>query len=426
MIKIENAEVVGWEAAIRGMRNPLNSWKKSDSGYECVDYDSSTEQDVYSYKLGPNDKDLTKRLCKAGTDHRKFMRMITVYVDITAPLYWLAEFDTYKIGTVRNSCSFMHKGVSRPYGINDFSIKDERIYEVLNDLEMKKYDLTYPYETNEYKMYIDMNGRNYRVYRNGRVIREAFDYIDAYGTGRKRHFEAADATIYQNKSGYFIVRFSGRGSGSIPLHQLVARCWLDKPDGAWQVDHLNTNKGDNSVENLEWVTPKENMKRAMESGLYDNLKSLHRIYKVWKNNAKVIPVEKRSQFKSDADNGMTHKELAKKYNILPMQANNLRYIMNNSEHESLFQECFIWERLIDCLNNMRELYLDTKDEKVFQQIRALMPQGYMQRSTFMLNYEVLANMYKSRKNHRLDEWQEFCEWCKTLPYSELITGEFEE
>lgn len=105
------------------------------------------------------------------------------------------------------------------------------------------------------------------------------------------------------------------------------------------------------------------------------------------------------------------------------QANNLRYLLNHSENEELFQECLVWEKIIECLNNMRELYFDTKDEQVFQQIRALMPQGYMQRSTFMFNYEVLANIYKSRKNHRLDEWHEFCDWIKTLPHSELITGE---
>ena len=112
MIKIENVEVVGWESAIRGMRNPMNSWDKSDSVI------LPTENII---DVGKNDLDLMKRLVKAGTDHRKFMRMITVYVDVTAPLYWWAEYDTYKVGTVRNSCSKMHKIHIKPFVLDDFS-----------------------------------------------------------------------------------------------------------------------------------------------------------------------------------------------------------------------------------------------------------------------------------------------------------------
>lgn len=217
MIKIENAEVVGWEAAIRGMRNPLNSWKKSDSRYECVDYDSSTEQDVYSYKLGPNDKDLMKRLRNAGTDHRKFMRMITVYLDITAPLYWWKEFSTYKVGTVANSCSTMHKIHAKEFTLDDFSC-----------------------------------------------------------------------------------------------------------------EHLLGDSKD------------------------------------------------------------------------------------------------ILASVVSTLNFYRNEFIDTKDKKYWWQMIQLLPSSYNQKRTVMLNYEVLANMYKSRKDHKLDEWQGLCEWIKTLPYSELITGEFEE
>lgn len=430
MITFQHTEVVGWEAAIRGMRNPLESWEKSDSRYReeatpFIDqYGHITYEQNGPYLVGSNDLSLMMKLRKAGADHRKFMRMIVVYVDITAPLYWLAELDTYKIGTVRNSCSFMHKGVSKPYSIRDFSLHDERIYDILDDLPKKKYTPTYPYETDEYRQYIDENGRLYDVYRNGRVVREAFDYVDSYGSGRKRHFEAANATVYQNRDGYFIVKLSGRAGGCIPLHRMVAECWVEKPENpeAIQVDHIDDNKGNNSAENLEWVTPSENMQKAVESGLYNNLKSLHRLYKVWKNNAKVIPIADRIKFKTDADSGFTHRELAKKYGITKNQANNLRYILNHSENEDLFQECYVWERLINTLNGLRDIYLETKDDQIFQQIRCLMPQGYMQRSTFMLNYEVLANIYKSRKNHKLDEWHEFCGWIKTLPYSELIVG----
>ena len=120
MIKLENTEVFGWEAAIRGMRNPKNSWDKSDSRWGLaegeVDYDGKL-----AYYIGENDLTLMKSLSKAGNDHAKFLRMINVTVDITAPLYWWKEFDTYKVGTVANSCSTMHKIHAKEFTLDDFS-----------------------------------------------------------------------------------------------------------------------------------------------------------------------------------------------------------------------------------------------------------------------------------------------------------------
>ena len=119
MIKIENVEIFGWEASIRGLRSPLNSWDKSDSGY-VTEYDEGGFGAEF-YKIGNNDLDLMKKLIAAGSDHSKFMRMINVTCDITAPLYWWSEYDTYKVGTVRNSCSKMHKLLSKPFEMSDFS-----------------------------------------------------------------------------------------------------------------------------------------------------------------------------------------------------------------------------------------------------------------------------------------------------------------
>ena len=122
MIKFENTEVVGWEAAIRGMRNPMNSWEKSDSVFTEHELEYWTHYIVKMFdKIGPNDYDLMMSLRNAGTDHRKFMRMITVYTDIIAPLYWWKEFDTYKVGTVANSCSTMHKIHEKGFTLEDFS-----------------------------------------------------------------------------------------------------------------------------------------------------------------------------------------------------------------------------------------------------------------------------------------------------------------
>ena len=230
MLKIGNVNVMGWEAAIRGMRNPLNSWDKSDSGTKCpYEKEACCGECQQNFCIGPNDKDLMKRLRNAGTDHRKFMRMIAVYVDITAPLYWWKEFDTYKVGTVANSCSTMHKIADKEFEFRDFSHE-----KLINSLSME-------------------------------------------------------------------------------------------------------------------------------------IQEQHIVYS-------------------------------------PMQ---------------------VLAITIKCLNSYRELYLRTKDNKYWWQMIQLLPSSYNQRRTVMLNYEVLANMYKSRKNHKLDEWHVLCDWVKILPYSELITGEFD-
>ena len=125
MIKVENIDVWGFEHAIRGMRNPLNSWDKSDSKWvydkEITTPIDNIDIDLYKYEIGENDSDLMKRLYKAGPEHRKYLRQIFVSLDITAPLYWWKEFDTYKVGTVANSCSTMHKIMSKPFELDDFS-----------------------------------------------------------------------------------------------------------------------------------------------------------------------------------------------------------------------------------------------------------------------------------------------------------------
>lgn len=123
MIKIENTEVYGWEAAIRGMRNPMNSWDRSDSKFESVFEDVEDIRTYYmaSVELGQNDMELMHKLYTGGPVHSKYLRMVNVTTDITAPLYWWKEFDTYKVGTVANSCSTMHKIHAEEFKLDDFS-----------------------------------------------------------------------------------------------------------------------------------------------------------------------------------------------------------------------------------------------------------------------------------------------------------------
>lgn len=222
MIKIEPAWPVGFDAAIRGMRNPLNSWDKMDSYYIWPDDEE--------FHIGPNDHDLMMKLCNAGPDHHKFMHMIVVHTDITAPLYWWNEFDSYKVDTVSNSCSTMHKIADKEFMLEDFS------YEHL-----------------------------------------------------------VDTPLVESEPG--------------------------------------------------------------------------------------VP------------------------ELFNMQAKHMLEIT------------------IGVLNAARLNYLKTQDKKYWYSMIQLLPSSYNQKRTVMLNYEVLANMYESLKNHKLDEWRDFCKWVEDLPYSELITGE---
>lgn len=439
MIKIEHPVFPSPEQMdfiIEGVRNPMDSHKLSDS-FKCTDTNACqgcpsnggdrcrSFSPIGGMTLGDKDFALMGKLAKAGSDHRKYLRMMQVGVRITAPLYVWHEIDTYKVGTVRNSCSFMHKGVSNEFDINDFSIMDERIYEILSPIKKKEYKLEYPYEVSDddYRIFTDHNGKTYKVYRNGYVLREAFTYTDSYGTGRTRHFKEAPVTIYQNRNGYFIVKLSGRNGGHMQLHRMVASVWCDKKDENYnQVNHIDGNKGNNCAENLEWVTASENMQKGVEQGLYKELSGLHKTYRTWKSKTKIISTKDRAEFLLDVRNGLTYTELAEKWEITKKQANQLKYALPRSENEDLFQLCFYYENLIESLNYLRALYLETKDEKIFQTIRGMLPQGYLQTANLTLNYEVLLNMYFSRRNHRLDEWREFCQWMlDNVPYfKELV------
>ncbi|MBO5789575.1 MAG: hypothetical protein J6V82_04460 [Clostridia bacterium] len=145
MIKIEKTETFGWEPAIRGMRNPMNSWDKSDSRYD----------EKGEYHIGENDIDLMSKLSKAGSDHAKFMRMITVTCDITAPLYWWKEYDTYKVGTVANSCSTMHRLHSKEFELADFC------WEHLNEVGLQLLEAIIDYLNYNRKLFVETKDKQY-------------------------------------------------------------------------------------------------------------------------------------------------------------------------------------------------------------------------------------------------------------------------
>lgn len=263
MIKFENVVTPSgeqWESLILGARNAMNSWDRSDSEYchgssETCDMCYKKPNDPYApcycatssigktYVIGPNDYDLMMRLAKGGPVHAKYRRMIAVYVDITAPLYWWKEFDTYKVGTVTNSCSTMHTIHKKEFTLEDFS--------------------------SEHLIYLSKNGGN--------------------SWGKEAYIN--DAIV-------------------------------DK----------------------KYANVLANPKKRLLDTIHD-------------------------------------------------------------------------------LNVCREMYLKTKDKVWWWQMIQLLPSSYNQKRTVTMNYEVLANIYKSRRNHKLDCWNDFCKWIEELPYKELITGE---
>ena len=178
MIKIENVGVVGWEHTIRGMRNPMNSWNKSDSNCttDCV-------------RIGSNDKELMLKLSNAGPDHRKFMRMIIVYVDITAPLYWWKEFDTYKVGTVANSCSTMHKLGVESFTLNDFSYEDlyapeEDLLPTINKLNIYRKNFKNSGDISDWRQMIQLLPSSYN---QKRTVMLNYEVLANIYKGRKSH-----------------------------------------------------------------------------------------------------------------------------------------------------------------------------------------------------------------------------------------------
>ena len=416
-MKFEHTEVMNFEGAIRGMRNPLESWDKSDSEYIDIENEEGIElqsKGIY-YKIGKNDLTLMQKLIKAGSEHRKFLRQIFVSVDITAPSYFFAELDTYKIGVVRNSTSMQHKGVSHRYTIDDFEV-DENIKEVLRVKDSCINPLKYPYLTEEYRIYTCENGRKYKVFKNGKVFSCDYDLKDT--TGRIRHFEEKEVYPSVMNTGYYELNIGGRNGEKWLLHRLVATCWLDNPKRFSTVDHKDMDKGNNSVENLEWVSLEENIKREWDN---HNGFDLQKAYKNWKKSSKVNPPERVKvceMFKS----GKTQYEISEITGLSQSQVSVIcRNADSTSENRELFEHCWYWEQTLDTLNMIRDKYLDTKDYKYFRLIRQLMPMGYLYTSAITMNYENLFAMAHQRKGHKLSEWSKsFIDWARSLPYAQEL------
>ena len=401
MIKLKNTDVYGFEAAIRGMRNPWNSWEKSDSYSTYIEDEHTLQRAPFEFFVGENDLALMKKLVSAGTDHSKFMRMINVTCDITAPMYWWAEYDTYKVGTVRNSCSKIHKLLSRPFEMSDFSF--DKLVGYRNEVKQFSPPIDEDMVANE--VWVDID-KEYSVSNFGRVKHKFTD-----------HYRLISGSIHSD--GYVFVTLHGE---QIALHRLIAKTFhRDSYHNNLVVNHIDGNKQNNFADNLEWVTQQENIQHSHNNGFQPKSISTY---------TGKFTAEQREEIKHLWDSGEKSKrEIARMYGVSHTCINDIisdKY--KYAEKTNVFEE--VARPIVDTLNELRDSYLncDDADSKriIWYSILQLLPESYNQRATVQLNYEVLANIYHSRKNHKLDEWRDFCKWIETLSYAEVITGRDKE
>lgn len=390
MIKFEKEEVWGFEHAIRGMRNPMNSWDKSDS-YNTGDCENKGYCETCSLQsicidgafwIGDKDKDLMIRLIRAGAPHRKFLRQIFVSADITAPLYWWSEFDTYKVGTTANSCSKMHKLLHKPFEMSDFSF--DRLPGYRKEIKHFRPEVNEEFETWK-QIDTDYDVSNYgRVRHGSRII---------------------SGSVHRDY--YIVATLHGK---QYPVHRLVARAFIDNPDNKPEVNHIDGNKMNNTVGNLEWVTRSENQQHAVDNSLQPKPFSTYQ--------GKFTP-EQREEIKRLWDEGkFTKRQLAKQRGV---SHTCICDIINDkykyAQGVNVFEE--VARPIVDTLNELRDLYFSCEDlaekKQIWYAILQLLPESYNQKRTVTMTYENLLNMLEYRRGHKLDEWKEFCNWIYTLP-----------
>lgn len=411
MIKLERTSVMNFENALRGMRNPMNSWDKSDSVFTpCPDCGgknrcllnvcphSAVRTAEGCMKLGPNDLDLARRLVGAGSDDRKFLRQIFVSVDVTAPLYWWKEMDQYRIAVTTNSTSTMHKLMSKPFEMSDFSF--DRLPGYRNEIKQFRPELDEEMIAREAWVYYD---NEYDISQYGRVKHKF-----------KNHYRLISGSLHED--GYIFVTLHGK---QIPLHRIVAKLFHPETyNEDLVVNHKDGNKQNNFADNLEWVTQSENVRHSHANNLQPN--------KVTGYTGK-FSLEERAKIKELWDSGeMSKRMLAEKYGvshtcICDIISDKYRY----AERINAYKE--IARPLVDLLNELRDEYLRATSEEakysIWHSTVQLLPSSYNQMRTCTLNYENLINIYYARRYHKLDEWHGFCCWIEGLPYFKEICVE---
>lgn len=427
-MKFERTDVWGIENALRGARNPLESWEKSDTDFsECITpvyrYEEHGEvveltacEDVCPYinysccppLIGPNDTNLAQKLIRAGSEHRKFLRQIFVSVDITAPLYWWSEADTYKIGVTANSTSTMHTIMKKPFSSDLFECEGMRGYKRTVTQEANIIDE----DTEEWKKHPEYE--NYLISNQGRVKR--LSYVNTNNNRRMKEKILA-GSLHSDGYIYISILLGNSKYRQISKHRLVAQTFLDNPNNFPEINHKDGNKLNNSVENLEWVTSSDNQIHAVQNNLQPK--------NIYTYKGKLTKEQRDEIIFRYSTTDISKRKLAKEYNV---SHTTICSIINNKYNygEGYKNEFETFLNQLNELNELREEWLITKDKEVWKTLIEKLPRNWLQMRTVTMNYENLYTMIRQRRNHKLNEWSgkdnpeltNFIGWAKTLPYAE--------
>lgn len=417
-MKFENTEVYGFRNALRGMRNPMNSWGKSDSIFgneEC------------QITIGTNDMKLAQQLIKAGSEHRKFMRQIFVSVDITAPLYWWKEFDQYKIGTTTNSCSTMHKLATTPITIDCFECEDmEGFYKNVKQERNPINENTEVWKEHPiYNLYIISN--------QGRIKRKG------YYTTHDRYWKERILKNIEHDDNYLCVNILLEEGTTrrkvIPVHRLVAETFIPNLENKPEVNHINGNKMWNTVDNLEWSTLSENEQHSHNNKLQImcNNKTAQNISLA---NRKFNDEEIQEIIEFYNENNCSYRELAKQFDTSHTTVREI--VLGTYGNKVELSEFEKFKEIISYCEDLRIKYLDTKNKKYWKALIEVLPESWLQTRTVTMSYENLLAMCSKgqRRFHKLNEWSgqddntkpNFISWARTLPYAQelIFIDEVEE
>ena len=406
-MKFEYTQVFNFEGALRGMRNPLESWNKSDSSaqYGRPDNEWTVQQyqeDGVGFVIGPNDMNLAQRLIKGGPEHRKYLRMISICVDITAPLYWWSEMDTYSVGVTKNSTSTMHKIMSKPFTPDLFECEGMRGYKRVVEQKPNEIDE----DTEEWLPYPSYP--NYVVSNQGRV--KHLSYVNT--NGRRMKERIIPGVLHQDGYVVIAVVLGNSRYKQIPKHRIVAETWIPNPLNKPEVNHIDGNKQNNSVENLEWVTSSENQRHAIQQHLQPTTNGATYKGKLSKSQRDEIILRYATE-------DISRRALAQEYGVSHTTINAL--ISNKYSYGEGYENEFEkFLTVLDTLNELRDEWLITKDAEVWKTLIEILPRNWLQTRTITMNYEVLRNIVHQRKGHKLTEWHKFIDWAHTLPYAEEL------
>ena len=419
MIKIELLEVAGLASVMQALRLPFGkdarSYVESEATYSLARKEFTTRTKVVPHD---NDMKLLETLVKNGDEHAKVLRGMVVYLAITAPIWFYRELETYRVGRERlSSESTVHTLGRSRVTIDNFCV-DDAIRRMLTETEgYGAMPLRVDSPEILEKRIFEYNGRKYEVWNNGDIYSLPFSIKDSLGVIKT--FEKRKVIPSLKPDGYYSVRLGGRSGGNMQHHRLLALCFIpnDDPDNKTQVNHMDGNRSNNTLSNLEWVSPLENTRHSY---LIGNKKVTDRFrYLTHKNNTKYTG-NVLEDVLSLRNAGFTLKEIAKKYNTSETTISRV-CVKAYQPNKGLFERAEYYENTISRINDLVDEYKETNSTETLVELKDILPSTFIQRTVDMYSYQTLRRIYFQRRNHRMPMWHDFCSFIETLPFAkELI------